>query len=317
MKQFDHPDSEQLTAYLRAPQANDYRDLRLHLVNCRDCRQQVNLLSDLHNNLPVLDSDQHQQAVAQHNELHEVLQSQLIEKYVDGQLSQTERQRVKRLLDENPQAMKAAIHYTVHSNCMPRELAGDSGSPALAGSGNADADRPVGKLDWLSILRRCLHVRTPLWLTVPTTATVASLLSLMLISQPGSYTQNDHIVAYQDNPVIQFKPAQALPGIGFFSNANKISKPYGKISAGLSRDKQIQLAWPGVDNALSYTVQLKIFRDGKPISVGKLTTTMTQASFSRADNDTGHRYVWQLTGKTGDERVFSTRGGFIINSVSH
>lgn len=167
----------------------------------------------------------------------------------------------------------------------------------------------------LTVLRQWMEIRTPVWLTVPATAIMASLLSLVLIPLADLDRGKYDIIAYQDNPVIQFKSAQALPGIGFFSAANTTSKPYGEIKANLSNENTIRLLWPTVDDAVSYTMQLKLFADGKQTSVGSVTTASTLAMFKRADRDAGHRYIWKLSGKTSTGKLFSAKGGFVINSV--
>ena len=314
MSSMNHPDSEQLNAYIQDPLGDDYRQLRLHLVACVDCRQQVDLLSNLKTNLLEIEGEQYQHAVSQNDELHEVLQTQLIEKYIDGQLNKGEQQRVRGIIKENTQAMKAAMHYASHSARMQREVDGDAGSLAVAEANYHAGYNKSTKPGILTILRRWLAIRSPLWLAVPTTAAIASLLSIVLIPQLNSGSEKISVVAYQDNPVIQFKRTQDLPGIGFFSGANKTTRPYDRITANIFDNNTIQLSWPRVDNAVSYTMQLKIFTNGQQVSVGKFTTTTTQASFRRAANDSGHRYIWGLTGKTGAGELFSAKGGFIINS---
>lgn len=318
MSSMNHPASEQLNAYVQDPIGDDYRQLRQHLAACVDCRQQVDLLSNLKTNLHEIEADQYQRAISQNDELHEILQAQLIEKYVAGQLNKDEEQRVTVMIKDNPQAMKAAMHYASHSARMQRELGDDAGSLVISKSNHHTAFHKPIKSGVLTMLRHWLEVRSPVWLTVPATAAIASLLSILLIPQLNSHlntgAEKISVVAYQDNPVIQFKRTQNLPGIGFFSGANKTTKPYDRITANVFDNNTIQLSWPRVDNAVSYTMQLKIFANGQQLSVDKLTTTATQASFKRAANDSGHRYIWRLTGKTGAGELFSTKGGFIINS---
>lgn len=134
-----------------------------------------------------------------------------------------------------------------------------------------------------------------------------------MIPQLELASTKPELIAYQDNPVIQFKREQSLPGIGFFSDANKTVKPYGRIRAGITDNSDIHLSWPSVDNAMSYTMHLKVFVRGQQLSVGKVSTTTTQASFKRVANDSGQRYVWRLNGKTANGKLFSTKGGFVIN----
>ncbi|NIQ12702.1 MAG: hypothetical protein GWO08_22770, partial [Gammaproteobacteria bacterium] len=79
-----------------------------------------------------------------------------------------------------------------------------------------------------------------------------------------------------------------LPGIGFFSGANKTAKPFGKMNI-IVDSGQIKLRWPVVTDATSYTVDLRIFKAGKRHAVGRLSTPEPEAEFKRASGDAGYR----------------------------
>lgn len=313
MSSMNHPDTGQLNAYLQNPMGSDYRQLRLHLAVCADCREQVQLLDELQTHLPAIEAELYQQNIASNSELHDALHSQLIEKYIDGQLEPADRLPITELLKNNPQAMKAAMHYASHSARMQRVM-GDSSGAMLA-----EQSRAPGKSGrssspgLLTSLRHWLEIRLPVWLTVPTAAALAGVLSIVMIPQIELATSQPTVVAYQDNPVIQFKRTENLPGIGFFSDANKMVKPYDRIKASLAGDRIIELSWPKVENAINYTMQLKAIINGRQISVGQVITTSTQAAFKRMANDSGQRYVWHLNGKTDKDELFSTKGGFVIS----
>ena len=254
MNSSTHPDSKQLNAYIQDPLSEDYSQLRLHLIACMACREQASLLTDLKTHLPGIEAALYQQTVSESEELQNVLQMQLIEKFIDGQLSKTEQPRVEGIIQDNPQAMKAAMHYASHSARMPKEFGDDSGTIASVRITNQAGHQQPAKPGVLSILRRWLMLRFPIWLTVPVTAAITSILSIVFIPQLALDSSKVNVIAYQDNPVIQFKHAQDPPGIGFFANANKSIKPYAKITTRLMDENVVHLSWPKVDNAISYNM---------------------------------------------------------------
>lgn len=310
----NHPDSEQLNAYVQDPGADQYRQLRLHLLGCASCRAEVGLLAELKADLPEIEAQQYRQMLSRDEALNSLLHTQLIEEYVDGRLADEEQQRIAGMLQDNGQAMKAALHYASHSAGMQREWGDATGRLQQPQTELQTGRGQVASPGLLGLLRQWLTIRTPAWLAVPVSAAAAAALTVTLLPRMGSLAKIDTVVAYQDNPVIQFKQAHDLPGIGFFSNANKTAKPYARIHATLPDAQTIRLAWPEVKDAVSYTIHLKIFDKGRQVSVGQVTTTSSQASFRRAPQDIGHRYVWSLNGKTRSGQLFATKGGFVIYS---
>ncbi len=300
----NHPDTEQLNAYIRNPAADDYRQLRLHLMKCTDCRSEVDLLMNLQNHFAELADENPQEMMIDSDDANGILHAQMIKNYIDGQLDERQKQQLVNMLKDNTYAMKSALHYAGHSENMNRAI--DKGDGSGIGRNTSDG--------LLNMLGSWVSARMPVWLAVPVTAVMAGVLTVVMIPQFGNMTSKHSIVAYQDNPVIQFKRTQNLPGIGFFSSANKTAQPYGKMNVTLSHGQMVKLHWPEVNDAEKYTVHLKIFKSGKQLSVGKQTTSKTQATFKREAGDTGHRYVWNLSGKTRTGQLFSTKGGFIIDT---
>lgn len=313
----NHPDLDQLNAYIRDPVALDYQHVRLHLATCAACRQQVSLLVDLHDHLPEVESDLYQQDVTDNTELQRVLQSHILEGFVDGHLSEPERRAAADILRENPQAVKAALHYVGHRAGMVAAPLDDQESITTErGQAQAHRDQSAVAEVWHH-LRRWLGMRYPIGLTVPVSAIAAGLLSIAFISQLMPDTAGLHISHYQDNPVIEFQPAQDVPGIGFFAGANKTVQAFSGIETRLADDNVIRLSWPKVAGAVSYTMKLELIAQGRTVTVGKITSPSPQAEFKRAANDIGKRYVWRLTGRTGNGKGFSAKGGFVIDSMSN
>ena len=306
----NHPELEQLNAFARQPHGEEFRQLRLHLVTCRDCRKQVSMLAEMHDLLPGVQAKDLDMAISNDDSFSQALHNQQIERYVDGQLDDGEKQAVAAMLGRNGQALKAALHYASHSAKMASQV-----DRAASGEQGVKAVRAAaGDKGLIALLYRCLTFRSPFWLTVPATAVLAGVLSVVLVPQLTFVADKSQVVAYQDNPVIQFKRSEDLPGIGFFSSADKTSQPYRNITVKEIDSKSLHLSWPKVDNAMSYTMQLKIFSNGQQMLVDTVTTADEHARLKRAANDHGVRYVWHLTGKTGKGELFSTKGGFVIKS---
>lgn len=107
--------------------------------------------------------------------------------------------------------------------------------------------------------------------------------------------------------------AQTHPGIGFFSNAFSKVKPFKGISIKVRNESIIQLNWPKIDNASSYTMQLQKIVKGQNITVGESTGKRNSVEFINIKLDKNRRYQWVLTGKTTSGETFYTSGGFVTN----
>ncbi|MDH5445344.1 MAG: hypothetical protein OEY52_07290 [Gammaproteobacteria bacterium] len=291
-----HPDADQLNNYICDPGSNEFRQVRLHLMECIDCRAEVDMLMNLKSNLgsiniPSIDAGNKQ-----------ALDLDMLDRHLNSELNATEQQQLEDIIKKEPQAMKSALHYVSHRVSMDKGTVDTNWTqPQHSGSRFSDLFK-----SWFS-------VKWPVWMSVPITAIAASVFTIMLVPLPVNMTGSPAVIAYQDNPVIQFKKEQTLPGIGFFSGANKTAQPYGKLKVTLQGENTALLHWPEVENAESYTMHLKIYKQGRQISAGKHTTSKPQAKFTRVPGDTGHRYVWNLSGKTSNGQLFSAKGGFIID----
>lgn len=308
-----HPNIESITAYLASPHAEEFKQLSLHLAACGECRSQVGALSTLRDNFADMNVELYGQATEGGTELAEVLEQQLIEHYVDDQLQGEEKQRIAALLQKDPQALKAALHYASHSSSMQRELP-EFNKVTITDQTKADqtglrqGQNRSGKPALTSRLKDWFYMQTRVWITVPITAAAAATLAILLIPASGVLT----IASYQDNPVIQFEQKNQLPGIGFFSAARKTVEPFGKVKIELLGKGAIALSWVAVEGAESYTVRLQMFANGQKISVGENTTTATRIEFEGMKFEFDHRYEWVLSGKTADAKTFHTSGGFVI-----
>jgi len=311
MNSMTHPDTEQLSDYLQEPAADRFSDIRLHLMQCHVCRSQASLISEIRNNLENIRAEQDANMSEQDSELAELIANQTIEQYVDDSLDPKTAVQVRKTIENNPRALKMALHYASHSASMSRqEDVGlrSTSRDVVTQSGSTQQQGIAG------MFRQWISARIPLWMTVPVAAVAAGIFAVVILPQTTQFAQGPTVVAYQDNPTIQFRRMEPTPGIGFFANADKIVKPYQSATARVMDKDKLELVWPEVEGAVSYTLHVKIHRMGEYVSVDKITTKQNQAQFTRLQQDAGQRYVWSLSGKTQDGAMFSTKGGFVINN---
>ncbi|MDH5409336.1 MAG: hypothetical protein OEY00_12060, partial [Gammaproteobacteria bacterium] len=93
----NHPDTEQLSAYVHNPESKDSGDVALHLATCADCRSLIHAMEVMQSNLSEIEYNAVSQSVAQDEGLKQALEQQTIERYLDGQLSSDEGQDIEHL----------------------------------------------------------------------------------------------------------------------------------------------------------------------------------------------------------------------------
>jgi hypothetical protein len=124
------------------------------------------------------------------------------------------------------------------------------------------------------------------------------------------------VASYQDNPVIEFRAADQAPGIGFFNPPTIRETAFGPVKVMLSTGNRVELTWPEVPQAEGYTLRLARIVDGKPVSLGELTGTENRAAFTGLEIVFDQRYVWTLSGKTTQNQVFFSDGGFVLHELA-
>jgi anti-sigma factor RsiW len=305
-----HPETETLTAYLRNIDAPEFDAVRLHLAGCAHCRHEVDALSALDGFIPQADTDSCSEQ-----------QHELIRDFIDGRLQGDTRTEVEALIHANPAAMKAALHYTSHSIAMTSAIAATTAEETSSAGTHDNSVRettaqPASLMSNLYHgVSRWLAMRPPLWAVVPATVLAAAVLAVSMqtfFSRPGDDVT---VAGYQDNPVMQFTKSQDLPGIGFFSKVIQQTRTYTDVRVSIIDTRHIKIDWPGVDNASLYTMRLQLFDQGQKISLGEISTETPGAVFETAALNVGHRFVWQLSGKTRDDMTFFASGGFVINKT--
>lgn len=282
----EHPTDRHILEYLKAPDAVDQGDLRLHLAGCHACRRRADLVAMLRDRGHCLDSgtDQVDPRVAD---------------LVGGNLAAGEAESLRREIKQDPAALRAALHYASHARAM-REIA----EPA-------SGDRIGSK--WLKSLLRGLSFEAPLWQVAPALAVVMTVAVLVFNQfDPERNTQAMRIVAFQDNPVLQFSSHETQPGIGFFSQADADSRPFAGMTIELQADDRLRLSWPEIPGASDYNLKLQVFRDGQTHLLARRQLKSTATEIQLDEPLTQHRYEWVLSGNTVDQGSFQVNGGFVI-----
>lgn len=291
-----HPDFEILQRYSRQADAPEFDQLRLHLAACSECRAQLDAMTALAQYYPWLP-----QAACEEQ------QQQRLEDYVAGRLPEQQMAATRQAIHDDPAALKAALHQASHRAAMQQTVADSPLAPARPRPASAVFPGMRQRLrDWFGM-------RAPLWLSVPATALVVAVLAVGVQTMRSADDNGYTIVNYQDNPVIQFRGKQPLPGIGFFNRADSGVAAYGELSVSMQHAGRISLRWPPVANALSYRMRLQVFQQGEKRTIGEVVTDHNTAQFSIDDSANASRYEWVLTGQTRDEKTFLASGGFVID----
>ncbi|MGB5396794.1 MAG: hypothetical protein WBN96_06560, partial [Gammaproteobacteria bacterium] len=273
----------------------------LHLAQCQACRDEVAALTAVDRFYPELEHATDDAA------------QQLICDYVDDRLAPQARAEAVALIHNDDSALKAALHYASHAASMSAALGerdteqGQQHTPAAA--------KTTGTTGVFSMLGRWLDLRAPLWAVVPATAFAVALLAVSLQTYMSGSHGSYQVASYQDNPVIQFRKNEDLPGIGFFSKADRSTTAYNNVQVEVLDANRIRIDWPQVANALQYSLRLQMFNQNQKLPLGEISTRLPTATFTTAELSSGRRYEWILSGKTTDDKTFYASGGFVINKT--
>jgi hypothetical protein len=311
-----HPTRDILLAYLEDAEQAQFADVRLHIATCSDCRGTLQQLNNLQHTLKTTGPYQNRLETIS-PQLASALQRQTIERYVDGDLSPPENAAAKQLLQDEPAALKAALHYASHS------AANSHLSTAHLTNTNSTVTEPAttrtrSGISLLEQLKKLLEFKPPVWISVPATAAAVFAITLAVMPQwTDSTSAQFTVAAYQDKPVIHFQAADQLPGIGFFNKARRSTENFGPMEIQYNDHQELALHWPAVPNATSYHLALYLIGEGQKITVQEMDITTNQATITAFKAQSGKRYEWTLNGETGDARSFYTSGGFVINKTDN
>lgn len=286
----NHPETETLLAYSDNPDGSEHWQTGQHLVQCPQCRQSVAKLTSLTSTI--------QQIVPGIKTEISEQESVQLANYVDGGLDAKQSENIGRQLQQNKNFLKAALHYSLHSTVMNKDVSADTPEESTT---NTTTSKP-------NFLQKILAWRPPAWETVPVTAMLVIVVMTTLSGQQAA-----QVAVYQDSPVIHFqKASQAIPGIGFFNAARESELKYGNVVAQTGKQGELTMQWPAVKNTKSYSVSIYKLEGMEKIVVGYQETKNTTATFKKLNLLANRNYHWEIKGSTSDGQIFHTDGGLVV-----
>ncbi len=304
-----HPEPEQLAGFNENPAAPEHTGLRRHLATCVDCRQRLDQLNALSRHL----------LAAPPGSEAAILPDALLQAIETGQLDNAQ----QRVLDENPAALKAALHYAIHAPAMRRRF--DTTTPSMGEApreARSDTTRPdTDQSQPPSLLQRLLGWRPPAWGSIPVSAAAAFALALAVLptAMPPSNTSPNPatlvIASYADRPVLELQgPATDLPGMGFFHAADVREIPFDGLRLRYSRADGLSANWSPVESVQNYHLRLSRINADSQQVIAEIDVDQSQARFPQLQPAPG-RYQWLLTGQEADGNHFRASGGFVVNRL--
>ena len=141
-------------------------------------------------------------------------------------------------------------------------------------------------------------------------------IAMLIFNQfnPARDGQAMRVIAFQDNPVLQYSTQDTQPGIGFFSQVGADSKPFAGMTIELQAEDRLRLSWPEIPGVSDYNLKLQVFRDGQTRLLARRQLDSTVAEIQLDEPLTQHRYEWVLSGNTLDQGSFQANGGFVITA---
>lgn len=292
-----HPDDELLKAYSQQPEADEFKQVSLHLLNCRECREQIELSQKLKHDYRILQSEQCSEG-----------QQSVVDDFLYNENSPAQHERLKLSIRKDPQLLKSAL-FSLSHRARDRQAVVDQ-DPLLAQSPSSG--------NWMETISEWFRWQTSTWATVSLTAVVTLTLTIMMI-QPQGIAPNDiegvSIASYQDNNSIRFLSRNQLPGIGFFNAARQSTRPFENMQIKSKDNQTLEMTWKPVELATSYELSLFKISGGKKILLETFKAATTRADYSLAAEDYNQRFEWVLTGFTSDDQTFITEGGFVVQKT--
>jgi len=295
MHSIEHPDSEQLTAYLESPEQAKRQATGLHLASCMQCRSDLQALSSLRQHGPWIGLGSIKTGATE--------SSDLIPDLVHGRLSEPAAEELRNSIKNDPELLREALHYARHHVAMQKDVE----APQISISEDSFWHKTK------QLVLRFLQIETPVWKLAP----VAIVLIAVVAIFSGVWNQHQamqvaDIIKFEDQSTIQFVSQEQQPGIGFFANSKQMDMPFDGVSLHLETDRKLDFSWPAIDGATHYRLKLQVFRDGETVVLGRVSSNEPAATMILPEALTQHRYKWILSGDTSDGQSFQTTGGFVV-----
>jgi hypothetical protein len=307
--QNQHPSTEQLAGYLDAPESASYGDVRRHLMDCHRCRIRVDQLTQLeldvkhyapHFSQPGIKTDD---------------PGQTLERYLDGETEHEPSHRqphIEKQLMSDPAALKAALHYALHSTTMRRDLEPAHSTPsAQQPTHSAKKFNIVERL--VSCIKRQSQQTIPLWAMAAATLVLAVTAGWLVQVNHNPDNAATQIATFQDNPTITFQRGGPPAGsIGFFHDAQTQRKPFQGMTITVSNGNTLTFSWPVIANAKRYKLKVYTVVDNNKQVLANLTSSQPSVTVNDIELKEHQHYHWQLSGNTNNNTAFTTQGDFLF-----
>ncbi|MGD8569537.1 MAG: hypothetical protein PVJ39_15740 [Gammaproteobacteria bacterium] len=306
--QNQHPSTERLANYLDAPESTSYGDVRRHLMGCHHCRVRVDQLTQLE-----LDIKHYAPRFSQ-PETKTDNTGQTLERYLDGEMDNEpghHQQHIEKQIMSDPAALKAALHYTLHSSTMRRDL-----EPA---SGDLSERQPTHSTTKPNIANRLLHCikrqgqqPIPLWAMAAATLVLAIAVGWLTKLNDNPDNAALQIATFQDDPTITFQRGGPPAGsIGFFHDAQTRRKAFQGMTITVTGRSNLTFSWPAITGARHYELQVYTIKDNNKRVLAESTSAQPSVTIEDIGLQEHQHYHWQLSGKTGSDLAFTTQGDFL------
>lgn len=294
MNESIHPDTSLLNAYALQPDADDFYQLRLHLLSCKQCRDEVTLGKRFKADFSVFQSEHRTED-----------QQRIVDDYLYNEKNEQQRQHLKQQILNDPIMLKSTLFSLSHKSRQQE---------------TGDTTRVVKSNDpgqgWPGVLPGWLTMKTPIWASMGVTAVITLALTVFMLQRSIDSPVPDtiSIASYQDNNVIRFLPRDQLPGIGFFNRSMQAVQPFENMQIALDKNQMLEFSWMPVKLASAYQFNLFRFSGGEKKLLKTLTTEETHSDYQLQLADYNHRFEWVLSGHTTDDKTFITSGGFVVQN---
>lgn len=312
-----HPESEDLIAFLEAPQSDKSRPVSRHLIQCNTCRKEVTILQATINNL------RHSPVMAAKSPTGKHPDEMTIADYAEKRLPQDRYNEIEQHVRGCNFCMKAALYYSMEKSESQREgITGEETSDDRIDIPGVKKERKSPPFEWL---RGLFSWQMPVWTGIPATVLATVVLFIILthlwkkevVMVPPPETAKKEIMtvfAYQDRSEIIFKSSKGdVPGIGFFGAAREKAEPFSGLSFEMEDTESLKVKWPEVKGARFYEIRVySLDRENREMIAKAEASGKTEVLLYISGLKPGKRYEWELSGTTGNGNRFLAEGGFVV-----
>jgi len=312
-----HPESEDLIAFLEAPQSDKSRPVSRHLIQCNTCRKEVMALQ------ATIDNLKNSPVIAVEKPTGEHPDEMTIADYIEKRLPQDRFQNIEQHVMGCNYCRKAALYYAMErSESQRKSVPGEEPADVRMDLPAFKNDRKTRPFEWL---RGLFSWKMPIWTGVPATVLATAILFLILtniekkevvtVSPPQVVKKEVMTVSsYQDKSQIIFKSSKGdVPGIGFFGAAREKAEPFSGLSFEIEDTESLKVKWPEVKGARLYEIRVySLDRENREMIAKAGTSGKTEVLLYVSGLKPGKRYEWELSGTTGNGNRFLAEGGFVV-----